>query len=296
MFDSRRVQSISIGFLLDLWRYSFGIDAADQFPGVARIGLWESPTGLLFFDPPIAGDRTFYRRFYKRIDMHQRIAGAHVARNEFVMAASYVPNGAKLLDVGCGEGGFRRFVPTADYTGLDPNFGETNPYILPEEIGPHAAAHPEAYDVVCNFQVLEHVADPLAFARLLVSAVRPGGRLLIGVPCWPSLMTGIPNLVVNGPPHHLTLWNERALETLCDRLGLVRRAIAPIRTGPDLSVPYWMGRCAPKFRSERLFRHAWSWHAGLVWAYCAGRVLNALFPVPANAAPLTMLLVADKPA
>ncbi len=293
---SRRVQSISAAFLADLWRYSFGVEARDQFAGIDRIGLWESPAGLLFFDPPMPGDREFYRRFYRRVSMHERLSGPDSVRKEFALAASHVPPGARLLDVGCGEGGFRRYVPNAHYTGLDPNFGGVQPDVLAEEIGPHAAANPERYDVVCAFQVLEHVPDPVSFARQMASALRPGGRLLIGVPQFPSLMTAIPNFVLNAPPHHLTLWSEKALATLCDRLGLVRTAVEPIPVSRDMSQIYWMGRAAPKFRSGRLFRHAWSWHGGLLWSYCAGRVLDVLRPIPATAGPLGLLLVADKPA
>jgi SAM-dependent methyltransferase len=150
--------------------------------------------------------------------------------------------------------------------------------------------------VVCAFQVVEHATDPLAFVRQLVSALRPGGRLLVGVPAWPTPMTAIPNLVINGPPHHLTLWNRRALETLAAQLGLVVSAIDPVPVGKDFGLLYWMGRATPKFGSKRLFRHAWSWHLGLVWAYCAAHLLDRIRKPPKDAEPMLLLLVADKPA
>ncbi|MEH3063024.1 MAG: class I SAM-dependent methyltransferase [Methylobacterium radiotolerans] len=111
-----------------------------------------------------------------------------------------------MLDVGCGHGGFRAYVPDATYTGLDPNFSAEDPTgaILDETVEAHAARVGPVYDVACAFQVIEHVADPLGFARALAACVKPGGVVLIGTPLWPSPNTTVPNFVINAPPHHLT--------------------------------------------------------------------------------------------
>ena len=41
----------------------------------------------------------------------------------------------------------------------------TQPDIRNETISQHAVSHPEEYDVVCAFPTIEHVTDPLGFAR-----------------------------------------------------------------------------------------------------------------------------------
>ena len=41
----------------------------------------------------------------------------------------------------------------------------TQPDIRNETISQHAVSHPEEYDVVCAFHAIEHVTDPLGFAR-----------------------------------------------------------------------------------------------------------------------------------
>lgn len=291
----RHLQWLSTKMLASLWRYSFGVDVRDQLAGIDRFGLWEAPSGLLYFDPPLAGDYAFYQSFYAGYGMHERLAGSKATRPEFVLAASHIAPGSTVLDVGCGEGGFRRYIPTAQYTGLDLNFGGSRPDVLAETLDNHAASHPETYDVVCAFQVIEHVPDPLAFVAMMLTALKPGGRILIGVPCHPSMMTVIPNFVLNAPPHHLTLWTEKALRILARQTGVECHAVQPIPVGTHHSLAYWMGRIAPKFNSPRLFLHAWSWHLGLVWCYAAGSVLALLSSVPPDARPLDLLMVADKP-
>jgi SAM-dependent methyltransferase len=291
----RLVQTLDRSLLIDLWRFSFGVSVASTIKDVASFALWESPAGLMFFDPPVAGGGDFYRAFYDRIAAHDRLAGPSASRPEFALAASFIANGARLLDVGCGEGGFRRFVPAADYTGLDLHFGGQSPSILAEPIEGHAATHPGYYDVVSSFQVIEHVSQPLAFARAMAAALRPGGLFLLGVPCWPSPMISIPNFMINAPPHHLSWWNERALRALCAQLGLRCRQVEPVGVNSGAAIVYWMGRLAPNFGGDRYFKDAWSWHLGLLWSYLAGACANAVLSPPANAAPLEILLVAEKP-
>src|SRR6266403_3743963 len=159
----RWVQWLSKGMLVDLWRYSFRVDVSDQVSDIERFGIWESPTGLLYFDPPRGGDGDFYRRFYGRIGAHDRLSGPRILRSEFVRAASHVVPGTRVLDVGCGEGGFRRYLSSCEYLGLDPNFGGRRPDIRAETIEAHAAQNSSHYDAVCSFQVVEHVPDPLGF-------------------------------------------------------------------------------------------------------------------------------------
>src|SRR5271167_652308 len=62
----RRVQWVTTRLLVDLWRIVFRTDVRTSLGGIDRIGLWESPTGLYFFDPPVEGDQTFYREFHAR--------------------------------------------------------------------------------------------------------------------------------------------------------------------------------------------------------------------------------------
>jgi SAM-dependent methyltransferase len=293
---ARLVQRVSSNLLVGLWRGSFNIRTRHLLGHVPRLGLWESPCGLAFFDPMIAGDAAFYAEFYQRIQLHELLS-AQEARPEFVRAASLVPPRARLLDVGGGGGGFARHIPHAHYVGLDPNATQVADGIdmRAETIEQHGAANAAAYDVVCAFQVVEHVADPLAFVRAMLVCLRPGGLLLIGVPLWPSPMTDIPNFVFNAPPHHLSWWTEDALRALAAALRLDAETVEPLPVGAHEGLLYWMGRCAPKLTGQRFFRAQWRWYGALAWAFAAGRIANALRKPPEHATRIIALMSARKP-
>jgi cyclopropane fatty-acyl-phospholipid synthase-like methyltransferase len=292
------VQEVSAALLRGLWRRSFGVDPTPPPP--ARTGLWRSPCGLVFFAPAVEGDAAFYEALYRRLDAGGRVRAAGRDRAEYPHAAARIRPGEAVLEVGAGAGAFARLIPGARHVGLDPNpsaYADTAADIRAESLADHAAANAGAYDAAVAFQVIEHVADPLRFAADMAACVKPGGRVMLGAPLWPSAMTAIPDFVFNAPPHHLSWWSAGAMRALAGRLGLVVeeiRALPPVAAQPLI---HWMGRLAPiKAPAEGpWFAARRSWYASLAAAAVLGRVAAALLPLPRNAAPMFVLLVARKP-
>ena len=291
----RRIQPISARLIGKLWQWSFGVATERQLAGIEHFGLWESPCGLAFFDPMLPGDEAFYLDLYRHGEFH-RALNEGPERTEFRLIAQMVRPGAKVLDVGCGKAALARHLPHVIYVGLEPHrhAATTGADVRNEPLAQHAVSHPEEYDLVCAFHAIEHVADPLGFARDLVRCIRPGGSLCIVVPARTSAITEIPNFVLNAPPHHLSWWNEAALRALAERLGLAAVAIEAMPFSFD-SIIYWMGRFSPKLTGHRYFRAHWIWYGALAWSWLAGRVCNALFRTPASANPSGLLLMARKP-
>ena len=293
----RRIQVISSSLLIPLWSISFGVDVRRALAEVRRFELWESPCGLAFFTPMVAGDKAFYDKLYTGLGDDGPWTAAELARSDYPRAAARIRPGNSVLDVGCGPAGFARLVRHARYVGLDRSVEarKVGAEVRGETIAQHAATHPESYDFVCAFHVLEHIPDPAQFITDMIRCLRPGGGLILAVPSWPSAITDIPNFTINGPPHHLTWWTEAALRALASGFGLAVESGETLPASPAFSIVYWMGRLAPKVTGRRFFRHAWLWHFGLLWSWLAGRVCNALLTMPTRAHSFELMLVARKP-
>jgi SAM-dependent methyltransferase len=112
------------------------------------------------------------------------------------LAARYAPQGARLLDVGCGTGattlGLRRF---GRVFGLDIGrraleVARARGLAVARASAERLPARPGAFDLVVALDVLEHLEDDVSAAREMLGALRPGGFLLATVPAYPFLWSG----------------------------------------------------------------------------------------------------------
>jgi len=294
----RLVQNISTELLTDLWKYGFRVDTSRAFTGEKRIGMWESPCGLIFFEPRTEGDGEFYRKLYRNVRADYRLYECDPqGRIDFRIAAEHIRPGDKVLEIGPGAWGLKPHVPHADYLGLEPHLSpsEAREDIVCETIEEHARKHPDTYDVVCAFHVIEHVADPLLLARQMVAALRPGGLLILAGPTWPSPITDIPNYVLNAPPHHLTWWNPRAFSALSATLGLEEVDLREIRGMPGAKILLWMRHFSPVRTDSRYFRHSWKWHLSLLYAALLGGIAERFATPPDVEFPMDIISIARKP-
>ena len=141
------------------------------------------------------------------------------------MALKDVPQHADVLDVGCGVGAFLdvlRDRREARATGIDLS---SEAVAIAQRLGRSASlgnlvnaveGRIGEFDVVCVFQVLEHVADPRRFLQRCVRLLKPGGRLCVGVPNNDGYhgFQRIEDASLNLPPHHATRWGLRTLRML----------------------------------------------------------------------------------
>ena len=293
----RLIEEIAPGFLIQLWRHAGGVELGHLLRGKGTIRLWESPCGLAFFDPMIEGDAALYPAFYRNTKADQWLLGdPDAARAEFVAAARLIGKDERVLDVGCGPGAFGRHLPHARYTGVDPYAPEAAaPEVLRQDIHTHAAENPGAYDAVCAFQVLEHTDQPLAMARSMVRALKPGGLFIAAVPSWPSPLVEIPNMPANAVPHHLSWWTTRALEALCEELGLEAIRARELPAQQQHRRLHWLWWFSPVKPTGPYFKRAWSWHVSLALGYGLARLVSPLGILPPKARSMDVFVAARKP-
>ena len=106
---------------------------------------------------------------------------------------------ADVLEVGCGQGSLGARLARTEgirYAGVEPD--ETSFAVARTRVGDAGLVHnclddsdllPRgAWDVVCAFEVLEHLADDAAALQRWRALCRPGGHLVLSVPAWQRRM------------------------------------------------------------------------------------------------------------
>ena len=246
---------------------SHGIDLTSEFGGVSLVELHKCLECKLFFFKPdsVAGSSRLYEELEKREWYYLPRKWEHDAALQDMDGAR---NG---LEIGCGFGAFvARIIKEKgiSFEGCEQNpsavkVGQSNGVpIWLERAEELARRRPEAYDVVCSFQVLEHVTNPGEFLRSACNLLHPGGKLMLGVP---NAKSSIVRFFKFGdaPPHHMTRWSDEVLRRLPKwfPLELVRIAYEPL---PESKVEMYewahaniLGRLHPRIRSRivRLIRN-----------------------------------------
>lgn len=149
--------------------------------------------------------------------------------------------GARLLDVGCGNGEYLNNMRCAGWevTGVEPDeesvragrsrhglkiyHGVLEDVYLPDN----------TFDVITMQHVIEHLPNPMRTLRCVHRLLRPGGRLVVVTPNVDSLARRIfsSDWVSWDPPRHLFVFSRQALRHVVTDAGFcVRQVWTPTRT------------------------------------------------------------------
>lgn len=175
---------------------------------------------LKFFSPLITGDEEFYNSLQHLPWYYSE------EKEEYAYVQQFITKEDKVLDVGCGKGAFSKYLNKENYTGLDFSTNakemaeKNNITIKNESIQSFANANPQSFDVVCSFQVLEHVSNPRSFIESKILALKPGGKLIVSVPSNTSFLKYAVNHILDMPPHHVTHWSDETLKFISSSYNL----------------------------------------------------------------------------
>ncbi len=261
----------------------WGCDGAFDYARCAACGTWvlaprpaPSEIGPFYAHYYSDDELTQARRIYGGLGSDQAF-GVDKMRAQQVIARleklGVALDGRRLLDVGCGLGGFARamralagmvvrgadFDPKcaaigAELHGIDVDSGE-----LAEQAYPDGT-----YDVVSSWHCLEHTYDPEAELAEMARITRPGGWLVLEVPT-PSIWARVFRgrwFFLQAPTHlyHLTPPTVRALlERTGWHVARIERPWAPTEVAGSAVMTLGLRGFAPRllFGPKTLAAHLW---------------------------------------
>lgn len=250
--NTQRVDSINVAEIIDAYRkIGVGNGHLEKYlAGKEKIDICEClDTGYRFYYPlDIFGDNEFYAYLQKQRKYYADWRWEH----EF--AYKQIKNNQKVLEIGCGTGNFLKRISEEKNTacvGLEMNTQALNEAenkgleVFNQTIQQHAMENNEKYDVVCFFQVLEHVYETGDFLKNSLKCLKRGGLFIVGVPNNnPYLFRHDRLHALNLPPHHAGLWDISSLRRLPRffDMRMLRVATEPLSETDffwDVNVKFW---------------------------------------------------------
>ena len=190
--------------------------------------LYDEPA---YFEGGVYGDRTRWSpaMVLQRVWSHGRLADLARLR----------PPPASLLEIGSGYGLFLAAARDAGYQVRGVELSHTGVQVARSELGLDvvegqlADAPTDPADVVCFWDTLEHVPDPLQFLRQVRARLAPDGVIALSVPSVSSL----PARALGSrwwtlkPEQHIWHFTPRTLALVAARAGLVITSVvrSPVR-------------------------------------------------------------------
>ncbi len=234
--DGSRLETISVEDLKKLYHKSLKFDVGYLF-STSSIDLVScSNCQLQYYSPATSGDEKFYNRL-------QQEEWYYVdEKEEYHYSQQFIFEGAKVLEIGSGKGAFAKKLSKADYTGLE---FSTEAILIAEKQGiklvnesieQHALENKNSYDVVCSFQVLEHVEDIHNFVKSSLAALKENGLMLISVPSENSFLSYSVNDTLNLPPHHISRWKDEVFQHMAD---LFQLELVAVKHQPSEPIHYF---------------------------------------------------------
>jgi SAM-dependent methyltransferase len=192
-----------------------------EFQGASIIEFWICPLcDFRFYSPQLSASGAFYE-YLQKYDWYYR-----QDKPEFKFARKYIKSHYNVLEVGAGAGYFTNDLTCKSYIGLEYNDAsielakKKGINIIKESIESFSYLKNQSFDVVCAFQVLEHIANPKSFIESCIRVTKPGGFLIFSIPSADSYASLFPNHTLNLPPHHVSLWTDKCLIKLAETFDL----------------------------------------------------------------------------
>lgn len=214
------IQSYNVDNIVKKYKDEYQISVQRFFKDLDEVHLCECPhDGYKFFYPlDISGDGSFYEQLQSFSWYYMPWKWEH----QVVFNLINGNHSSKVLEIGCAQGSFVKKLKENGHTavGLELNQDAVEIAngegleVYNETIQNHAISGKGKYDIVCSFQVMEHIADIKEVLTAAVDALKIGGRMVISVPNNCSHLFLDKWNTLNLPPHHMNHWDRNSLHNL----------------------------------------------------------------------------------
>lgn len=216
------VGNFQIKSIIDMWVNNYGFNPiADIYKDEILEKRYCSNCGLFFYNYHLPDTKEMYNELSNKISYYPEF------RPEYGIATEIIEElkPESLLEIGCGNGSFLKriehLIPNVLGSEYNPdalnickskglNVSEQKIYEMKEE----------SFDVICHFEVLEHVFDTFEFMNQSLKLLKKGGKLIIGTPDPEGISSIIGRFQLNLPPHHQFDFSKKSLEWLASKFGL----------------------------------------------------------------------------
>lgn len=215
------IGNIDVDLLISYWveRYGFNPIADDYKHKVLEKRYCEN-CGLYFYNYHFPDSDEMYNLMSEKSNYYPNFRQVFGIATEII--EKFKPK--SLLEIGCGDGSFLQRIQH-----LVPNAvgSEYNPHAIKlcQEKGLNVVDTKienlkTQFDVVCSFEVLEHVYDSLNFLKQNLKLLKTDGKLIIGTPDPEGVNAYIAKFQCNLPPHHHHDFSKKCFEWLAKKLNL----------------------------------------------------------------------------
>ncbi len=226
----RLVDTYDVADIVRLYKEQENLEVGEYFRHGDTLYLLEcQDIGYRFYYPTdAAGDEAFYQSMHREAERKgHKYERAWETDHE--CGLKQVNEDDHVLEIGFNTGTFleRVLERTKNAFGLEFNSEalekaqERGLAAAGESIEDHAKNNPEKYDLICAFQVLEHITDVRPFLTAAIAALKPTGKLVFSVPNnEPYFQRFSKYDPLNMPPHHAGLWNLKAFTKMAEHFDL----------------------------------------------------------------------------
>jgi SAM-dependent methyltransferase len=183
------------------------------------------------------------REFY-RDRRNWRNRGEESTRLRRAAALARIAERSSVLDIGCRDGGLRRFLPpNIRYQGIEITPEFEAPEILIQNISEGIPFPDSSFDAAFCIEVLEHVLDPFTVVREIHRVLRPNGVLVISVPNPYHFKEILWNLLrIPDRQGHLHGWTRQTMERFGGMAGFRLEETRGTYLHPPIPAPALLAR------------------------------------------------------